>query len=387
MSENIPPPRAAQGLRTPFWSAKITRLETSGSHALHAYQGLCPWSPSADRLLYAVIDEVPDIARMIVRDLRNGTEFVAGESSHCDFHTGSYQQWVLYGDGIVFRNRENGIIGSTVAPAPGSSLQPVFYPGLRIRTTARRGLRGYGQLKENDLDGAARVDFSTGRIERFFTVTEAALHLPKNLREDCPFSISHFVPNAAETLAFFKLSKPEPHRKIPGHMDDWGAFFVYDLQNRTFRCFGQRVSGHPQWMPDDRRIVNIMQPLDGSDNRHLVAQDALTGDVDRLVDFPIEGAGHPVFSPDGRYLATDAYTADHRQCPVYVIDLATGQMAEIARFNHITKITDTYQPHTLFRSNLHPVWSPDGSRLLVNANENGTRLGLFLLENFLTENP
>lgn len=323
---------------------------------------------------------------MIIRDLGNGIEAVAGESGHCDFHTASYQQWVLDGGGIVFRCRKDGVVGSAVSPADGSSLQSVVYPGLTIRATACQGLRGYGQLKENGTTRTARVDFSTGQIECFFTPEQAALHLPENLRKDCPYSFSHFVPNAGESLAFFKLSSPEPHRKTPGQMEDWGAFFVYDLLNRTFLCLGQRISGHPQWMPDGRRIVNIMQPLDGSDNRWIVSQNAVTGEIERLVDFPIEGAGHPVISPDGRYLATDAYTADRRECPVYIIDLATGQMAEIARFAHRTKHTDTYQPHTLFRSNLHPVWSPDGSRLLVNANEDGTRLGMFLLEGFLNNN-
>lgn len=70
-------------------------------------------------------------------------------------------------------------------------------------------------------------------------------------------------------------------------------------------------------------------------------------------------------------------------CPIYVIDLESGRMNEIARFAHPTKVTDVYQPHTISRSNPHPVWSPDGRQLLVNANEGGTRLGMFLLEDFL----
>lgn len=376
------PPRSTQR-GGPFQPTKATSLETPYQYALHSYQGLCPWNPSGTSLLYAGFADDSKAMQIVVRDLSTGNNTVVGEASPLDYHTAAYQQWILDGEGLVFRNRDTAVNGSAVVPAPGKSLPRAFYPGLQVRAVSADTRHGYGYSQET-LASAMRVDFVTGEVRKYFTTEEAATHLPSELKTDCAYSFSHFVPNRDETKAFIKLSKPEPHRKIPGQMDDWGAFFAYDLHRHSFRCLGQRISGHPQWMPDGRRIVNIMQPQDGSDNRWIVTQDTDTGEVERLVDFPIEGAGHPVISPCGRYLATDAYPANRQVCPVYLIELATGRMSEIARFPHLTKISSTYQPGVIHRANLHPVWSPDGTQLLINTNDLGTRLGMVLLEDFLT---
>lgn len=382
-SSSQPPPSVARSW-TSFRPAKITPLGTPFQHALHAYQGLCPWSPGGDKLLYCGFDEIGQDASIVMREISTGADEVIGKTGHYDFHTAAYQQWALGGDAVVFRTTSAGNLGTALSRVTEKPAHTTFLPGVRIRAMAAKGVCGYGHFNVGDGDGAARMNLVSSEVEHYFSAGEAASHLPSEWQEECPFSISHFVPNAAETLAFFKVSKPEPHRRIEGSLPDWGGFFVHDLINRTFHYLGQRISGHPQWMPDDRHIINVMQPLDGSDNRWIVRQDALTGEVERVVDFAIEGAGHPVISPCGRYLATDAYTADRQTCPVYLVDLATGQMSEIARFAHSTKITDRYQPHTILRANLHPVWSPDGQQLLVNANEGGMRLGMYLLDGFLT---
>lgn len=382
MTSQSIPPRSVQR-DGPFRPAKATPVETPYRHALHAYQGLCPWSPSGDSLLYAGFSDDSGNMQIVVRNLSAGQDTVVGEASPCDYHTAAYQQWILGGKGIVFRNGSAERGGSVVVSAPGHNLPNTLYPSLRVRAVSADTHRGYGYTQETPA-ASMRVDFESGQVEKHFTTEEIAAHLPEELQADCAYSFSHFVPNHDETKAFIKLSKPEPHRKIPGQMDDWGAFFVYDLRDRSFRCLGQRISGHPQWMPDGRRIVNIMQPQDGSNNRWIVAQDTDTGEVERLVDFPIEGPGHPVISPCGRYLATDAYPANGMVCPIYLIELATGRMSEIARFPHATRTSNTYQPGVIHRANLHPVWSPDGTQLLINTNDLGTRLGMVLLEGFLT---
>ena len=382
MPHSPTPPVSISRPGSKFKPARITRIETPYAHALHAYQGLCPWNPAGTHLVYAGLDEETKSTRIVIRDLGDNSDNVVGETAGCDYHTAVYQQWILNGAGVVYRDTRGEIKGSTIAPAPGSSLAPAFLPSLQIRAVAPSTRHGYGYSLEDPIS-AMRADFTTGKVERYFDAGEAARHLTADIAEPCEYSFSHFVPNKDETLAFIKVSKPEPHRKRPGQMDDWGAFFIYNLKDGGFLCLGDRISGHPQWNPEGTHIVNIMQPLDGSDNRWLVAVDAVSGAVQRLVDFPIEGPGHPVVSPDGRYLATDAYLANRQCCPIYLIDLSTGAVSEIARFDHSTKLTSTYQPGTIHRSNLHPVWSPDGSKLLVNANEGGTRLGMYLLEDFL----
>jgi hypothetical protein len=379
MSEPAYPPLSIER-DGPFRPASLSRLETPFLHSLHAYQGICPWSPDGSRLLYAGFDAPGEPACIVARDLRTGRDHFLGRTGRCDFHTAAYQQWILGGNAVVYRDeRAEGSRGSTVVDLEGNS---TFYPRLHIRQVTADGRHGYGYSMEGQIS-AMRVDFTSGEVRTYFTVAEAAACLPPEIAEECAWSFSHFVPNAQGTRAFIKISKPDPHRKRPGRMNDWGALLVYDLLAGTFLCLGDRISGHPQWMPDGERLLNIMQPLDGSDNRWLVTQDARTGEVRRLVDFPIEGAGHPVISPDHRWLATDAYPANRSECPIYLVELTTGRLAEIARLLHSTRLKEVYDPRTIFRANPHPVWSPDSRRLLVNLNGDGERLGMALLEDFL----
>lgn len=368
----------------PFRPADIAVVETPFANALHSYQGLCPWSPDGEALLYLGFQESDTAASVTIRHLSSHRETALARTSSFNYHTAAFQQWALDGTAVIFENCGSQGLECVIVPVDGTP--PACHPGLHVRAVSADTQRGYGTMADalGPDAAAARIEFSTGRVSELFTAREAGAHLPADIAADCEFRINHFVPNADESLAFFKLCKPAPHRKIPGQMDDWGAFFVQDLHSGVMRCLGQRISGHPQWMPDGRRIVNIMQPQDGSDNRWIVTQDAVTGEVKRLVDFPIEGPGHPVVSPCGEFLATDAYTASRQSCPVYLIKLRTGQMAEIARFAHSTRVTDTYQPHTIFRSNLHPVWSPNGTALLVNTNDGGPRVTMKMLRNFLS---
>ncbi len=379
----------------PLKRARVTSVETPYKHALHAYQGLCPWSPDGSQLLYVGFSEVHDEADIVIRDLATGRDTLLGKTHKYDYHTAAYQQWGLDGQCIVYDDMRDGLKSAVLADASGSG-QSRCIKGMHVRAVSPSGLRGYGGLNVSGLNEqepsavggsenvAARLDLASGKVETLFSTQEAARHLPEELVDPaCGWAINHCVANADESRVFFKLVRPDIIRTPPDQMDIWGGFFTYDINRSEFHCFGHRISGHPQWMPDGRHIINVMQPLDGSDNRWLVLQDTDTGDVERLVDWPIEGPGHPVISPDGRYLATDAYTANRLCCPVYVIELETGICREIARFEHHTKVTDTYQPHTLLRSNLHPVWSPDSRSLLVNVNDGASRLGMYLLEDFL----
>src|SRR5690606_12621748 len=109
------------------------------------------------------------------------------------------------------------------------------------------------------------------------------------------YEFSHPVANPQLTCLFFKLMR----RRAQGTR--FAALFTLDLTTGALTCLGDRISGHPVWMPDGQHILNVMSPRDGSDNRWLVYQHAGTGEVTRVVDLPMEGPGHPTLTPDGRY--------------------------------------------------------------------------------------
>ena len=188
---------------------------------------------------------------------------------------------------------------------------------------------------------------------------------------------------------FFKFQ-----RRFPDGRNQFGAFFVRDMASGALRCFGRTISGHPCWMHDGRAILNVMppegwiytrggkgfDPVDGSRNRWLVVVDAETGAYERLVDLPIEGPGHPIVSPDGRWIVTDAFRQSGRSTPIYVIEIRTGIAREIIRLDHHFSGAS---PTALTRGQPHPAWSPDGREVYVNCNHGGRAMEPLILYDFL----
>ena len=376
--------------------ARCTEIPSASRHAVHAYQGVNPWSADGSQLLYLGFEELGQAASLVVRDMGSGRETRLAESLGYDFHTAASQRWVLRDSAVLFRTR-NGTREPALAMArvdrPGAAEVLHEFAGRMARhicADTRHAITA-------SLRGVERLDLQARTSEILVPMEEIMAALPAELKfPGQPFHIEHPITSPDETRLFFKLGHRDPARLYGSR--NWGAFFAKNLARGGMRCFGNRISGHPSWMPDSRHILNVMMPDDGSDNRWLVLMDVDTGSVERLMDLPIEGAGHPAVSPDGRWIATDGYSVDGRSAPVYLVDLASGNVREIARIpHHILTAAElhyswakggaVYDPSVIRRSHLHPVWSPDSRRLLVNCNHDGERMGLVLLEDFLGENP
>lgn len=370
--------------------ARQTELRSQFRHCINGYYGEPAFDRTGRRLLYLGFDTLAEGA-VTLRDLETGEERVVGRTPFVTFHSSS-QRWICEDRGILFRAAgEHGPCPAIVwLDAPDRVCMLDALAGHSVRHVSEDGCRGYGAgpAEHSRRPAIRRIDFESGRAETLVTFEDVLAALPEYLPErDLDWCFSHPVPNRSESLLFVKFQRPQPWTHDSFDFPEWGAFLVIDLRSGAIRSFGKRVSGHPYWMPDDRHILNIKDPLDGSDNRHLVLVDALTGEDRRLLDLPIEGPGHPSVSPRGDLIATDAYSADKQSAPVYVIDPGQERAREIARFPHRMRLENRLKHSKITRANLHPVWSPCGRRILVNCNHNGSHMGLVILDDFIEDGP
>lgn len=361
---------------------RVSKLSSRFRHCVHGYHGVDPWDIPGQRLMYLGFDDLGQ-GSIVLRDRGSDEERVVAQTNEFDFHTAAGQRWVMNDSAILFRYGSHGAkAGTGVASADGAGQEVLDWLGGRyVRQVLEHGneviaVSGPGE------DGACRVeliDLVQRRIVPIVTVDDLVAELPERLllghEAAVSYQIHHAVANGQRSRLFCKLM-----RQAEGQPLRFLAFFVIDMNPRAVRCLGDHISGHPFWMADGRHILNIKRPGDGSNNRWLVLVDAVSGADARLIDLPIEGPGHPSQSPDGTLVATDAFTADGRQCPIYLIDLATGSVTEAARLPHHYVGTTEYDATKIHRSQPHPVWAPCSRRLLLNCNNGGTHVSLVELE-------
>lgn len=371
--------------------ARRTLLESRFRHCVHTYHGVQPFSADGQKLLYIGFDDIEQSeASIVVRDLDSGEETVLASTNHFDYHVAAKQFWCLDDQYILFRTRHaDGPSTPMLVPAdrPGEVEPLTELEGAGFRHVADDGVHAYGGRVGMRGDGGREVICANLRertVEKLFDVQDVLAIMPDDFAApDEPFVFNHTVCNADQTRLFCKFLRNPPWKPDAEGMNQFGAFVVCDLQTRKLRSLGYRISGHPAWLPGGREIVNVMMPLDGSNNRWFVRVDAETGDVRRILDSPIEGPGHPLPSPvSDTWVVTDAFTADGVTSIIYLINMAHGAAREIARLDHRTQEQPSYDPMKIHRAHPHPAWSPDGRRVVCNCNHDGERMQLLMLDEF-----
>lgn len=364
---------------------RITPVRSRYKHVVHSYHAVPAWNPDGTLLLYLGVDEPGRAADVVVQELRTGRETVLGSTTDYNFHCAAWQQWVLGGKAVVYgRGTEEGhdLLYLAHLDRPGAARALRNFPDCNLRNICTNDRYGTGNGPSPRGEAIQRFDFLEEKSEVIVTMEEALKLYPREYYEKpeggLSYVFSHAVTNHDDTRMFFKIGKQHPTREY-GY-PDWGAFYAMDLPAGELRCLGNRISGHPIWMPDGRHILNVKNPLDGSDNRWIVLWDSVTGADERIVDQVVEGPFHPALSPNQRYVVMDSFTRDGLCSPIYVLDLQSGEVREIARLKHVFRGT----PYSaITRGQPHPSWSPDGRQVLVNCNETGERMGMYVLDDFL----
>jgi len=373
--------------------ARCTPLPSRFRHAVHAYYDVPAFDPSGKRLVYTAFDDLSE-PWIVVRDLAGDAECTIAPAGGANYHVGAGAFWVLEGRRVLYEARDaEGRVGpalvhpSATPDRPGS---PEFIEGIsgmsvrRPVDAAGRWVTVYGAPTDSEVGPSIMLlDLAERRVEPVIDLDPVRAALPADerpSRSEC--FLNHPVMTPDGERMFFKLM-----RRRDG-TSQFVRFFVYHRGEDRLQPIPDGITGHPSWFADGRHILNVKRPTpeDGSDNFHLIRIDSVTGEYDRLVDTPIEGPGHPTPSPCGRFVVTDAFTADGTRAMVYLIDLRRGAARELIRLDHAfcggrgagnAPMTD------ITRGQPHPLWSPRGTKILINFNHAGTYSGLYLLEDFL----
>lgn len=365
---------------------EIAGLSSRFRHTVHAYYDKNPWNEAETRLLYVGFD-TDGKGHIVVRELSDGTEHSIATTNRTNYHDAAGQQWIFNDTAVVFhRDRGDGQANTSahqvpcIAPVSGNGevRELTELPGRLIRMVCADGEHALAFAMDS-VPGPTieRINLRTQSSDVIITAAEAVQHLPDSLlKPGWQHHFSHPVFNHDESRLFFKLMHSPPDGGFT--KTSFCAFFVMDLPEGHVRCLGNDISGHPSWLPDGDHILNMRHPRDGSDNRWLVSVDSRTGEYERVIDAPLEGPIHPSMSPNGRWIVTDSFTSDGKNCPIYLISTETGAVTELVRLPYEFK-GGRREKSDIQRANPHPVWSHSGSQVLANWNNSGERMTLVAL--------
>ncbi len=367
---------------------------------VHSYYTLDPWAPDGSgRLLLAGADRDADRAEVLILGPDGDVldRFGDVKPTGSFWHTGLWQSWgpgaahVYYQCGSLRQprvaRRELATGRTEVIEADLEGIPPTGEPGV----SALHGLlyaAGYGDgefrpeeapvpFQARDRHGLSVVRFEPAETQLAISTAEMLERHPNRdrLREADRQLREKFGPGDGLTLMCYCVrwnrqgtrflfyfgnhcvSRP---RGEPRLASVWTADRdMKELHLAADFSFGRR-GVHWGWHPDGERLIGYGAPPDGSDMG--VATVHYTGADYQIVSKHASG-GHPTVSPvDPDLLVTDSY--DEGTGFLEFIDLRTDET--ILRQPFPRKHAGTPGGRHPGIIDLHPVFSPDGERVLIN---------------------
>lgn len=345
-----------------------------GRHTIHTYYVTNPESPDGKRVLYFTSTHPAGyVGEVRMLDRATGKETVLAENVHTeDAHRVACQQWLSGGKRVAFHE----VVGKKWR------VVVVDVATLAKTIVAEDRQVGFGR-PEGDLlpmygchwnPGPFRDlyvwDARTGKVRialKNTSVEEQHGEWLKKQFNGKPTSIFFPVISPDLRRAFFKISAGNGGDDyMAKNASDRQGTVCFDLETGQMKWFRQKW-GHPGWMPDSRRILEVNCTIFDTD-----------GGPDVLIPkLPRVRGSHPSSSPDGRLMVTDGLSDNVGGKPgewgIVVGDMAGGKWVLLHSF------VQSQGAKSWRRNDPHPVFSVDGRRIYYNVSD-GQFTRLFVAE-------
>ena len=378
----------------PDMGRAVYQVTSGPAEHKQAYYCFCPWSPDGRLLLLARYNRKDPEAEICVMDVSNGKVSVAGHSLKWDAHTVAFQQWQGPLNRIFYVSGDaNGPVLVTVNPDGSSEkILPAdeFSPEIFCSPDGRWAYAGTSLkllFPDNAIaprhdKGLLRINLETGERKMLLSIEQATALIPRaDKAASCHLYAKRIVAHPRRPKVFCNITN---------------TFWDRDGKEPKIRCLmtvgsdGEHpaylggIVHHPNWHPLEDRIVANLTDFNG-----VMRFGLYRGDGSGLVEYVprAEGSGRPSYSPDGRWLCTDA--AGPRGNRMILCDPATGREIVIMEYEpgggggyaSFKAIDSRARGETVmdalrrveegavkvWQTQCHPAWSRDGSAILFNA--------------------
>ena len=353
--------------------------EVPGRHTIHSYYVSNPESPDGRYVLfYASRADDGQFGDVCLLERASGRETVLAANVRTeDAHRAACQQWLAGGKLVAFHEVVDGrwrVV--TVDIATGDKRVVAEDHQLGFGAPLGNVLPLYGcHWKPGEYRDLELLDVATG--QRRTTATSADVRAKYGAwvaKEFAGKEISIFFPVLSPdgNCAFLKIaagsggdnfmSKAASHRQ---------GLLAYDFRRGDFTMMRTKW-GHPAWLADSRRIIEVGHFLIDADG----------GAAERLTNLPHLSGSHPSTNPAMTLFVTDGLVdklgkdqggGDVGEWGVMVGDLRGGQFVVLHKFRNDQGAKSWRRNHP------HPAFSADGKRIYFNVSA-GKHTQLFVAE-------
>lgn len=404
--------------------ARIQALTHGPQQHFFGFHDVCPWDVS-DRYLLAIetdfLDHPPrwnetyqDKAKICLVDSENeNTLEILAETGAWNFHQGSRLQWLPNEpERIIYNDRRNGQYVSIVYDVKNRrEIKELSYPIYALHPNEEFGLgpdfdelhtyHGYGYVVfggsfEKGNKGITKVDFSTGKVELMIGTEEIA-NLEHSPREGEHHILTHitFNPSGSRVCFIDKYRLPdggfmqrpitmdpngENIRVLPGHVSHFcwkndEEIFVYGKLSPAMDSL--RKKGFLQ-SPLLKPLLGAVRKMRGGLKQRIAGQSYFlinekSGHTKRIAVGVMTEDGHPMFSPDGKWVVTDTYPDAKHERTLILYDWENGRKIDVGSFSSLPEGMDPHWDLSEMRSDLHPRWNRAGNKICFDSAHEGSK--------------
>lgn len=417
-------------------SVPIRRVSRVGVSSIHRFYDTSPISPSGK---YVVVTEFDyedrrpapgDEATVRVVELNTGHTVYETRTSAWGTQVGAHAQWGASDEqlffnrmdveewrpfGVVvncFAGSERALAGTVYQVSPDG--RTVLSPNLRTIADAQQG---YGVTVPPAVERAASVDWeedgifetdvATGRCAlalSFAQIVESNPEAFRAIRHRSGTFVGFHVkwsPNGSRIMFILRW---KPNRSRDNHTKNWLVTTARDYSQISIALGPSRWAGghHPNWFPDDERIVMNLLFTRGRNRNHKLwytidriarklrlpryrarlilrfASFGFDGSDLKPLSTEVRGSGHPTVSPLWNGLLTDAYpwetVADgDGTSPLRGIVFDENVTAREVRVATVPATPVFWGRNKEWRIDPHPAWSRCGRFVTINGLDRGKR--------------
>ena len=376
------------------------QITPSDPHHFFGYYETSPWSPNLRFFVCLETDfhdhmpKIGEKARILLLDLREETHRILTDTQAWNFQQGCLLHWMpsTPNDEIIFNDCDStGIFSRVLNVHSGEEYKLPRAINAIAHTKDLALCVNFARLRKNrpvisypceynyssgdshpSEDGVFLMDLKTGETELIVAlddiwnrneITREGKGISAKTKfngTDLWFDHMGFSPDDSRFFFFARFTNWVNMLETSMwtiNLNGSDPYLVVDF-NKQLSHFG--------WY-DNSTLIVTMKYLRESNYSHVLIKDK-NGEARVIAPHTLVWDGHPVFSPDKHYMATDTYIVKNKRY-IYIMNMKTEELHRIAEFENPKQFDKE------IRCDPHPRWSPNGTQLCYDGlRENGRQV-------------